>query len=54
MNAITSAQALVAFYARLKYACFTTAHKSGKIADLSKGTGDKSVLVTHRFLPWNP
>ena len=24
------------------------------MADLSEGTGDKSVLVTHRFLPWNP
>src|SRR5438046_6383552 len=24
------------------------------MADLSEGTGDKSVLVIHRFLPWNP
>jgi hypothetical protein len=24
------------------------------MADLSEGTGERSVLVTHRFLPWNP
>jgi hypothetical protein len=23
------------------------------MADLSEGTGDRSVLVIHRFIPWN-